>query len=97
MHESDHQCVTHKVYDDLDTSMFTPFIGCGKGTSTMNLARATTGASTTLGLVPTTTEDSVTSRVTTATVTRNSGVRATSICIHVMGLAFGINIIFAMF
>lgn len=39
----DQQCVTHKVYADLDVTTFTPFIGCGRGTSTMNLVRTSTG------------------------------------------------------
>ncbi|KAH7359147.1 hypothetical protein B0T11DRAFT_112638 [Plectosphaerella cucumerina] len=39
----DHQCVTHKIFADLDVTTFTPFIGCGKGTSTMNLVRTSTG------------------------------------------------------
>jgi hypothetical protein len=34
--------VTHKVYEDLDATAFTPLIGCGKGTSTMNLLRTST-------------------------------------------------------
>ncbi|KAK0623694.1 hypothetical protein B0T14DRAFT_565025 [Immersiella caudata] len=40
----DQQCVTHKVYKDLDVTTFTPLIGCGRGTSTMNLVRTSTGS-----------------------------------------------------
>ncbi|KAF6802541.1 hypothetical protein CMUS01_15321 [Colletotrichum musicola] len=42
----DRQCVTHKVFADLDVTTFTPFIGCGRGTSTMNLLRTSTGTGT---------------------------------------------------
>ncbi|KAJ2896126.1 hypothetical protein MKZ38_005850 [Zalerion maritima] len=40
----DLDCVTHKVYQDLDATTYTTFIGCGRGTSTMNLLRTSTSA-----------------------------------------------------
>lgn len=38
----DAECVTHRIYKDLDVTTWTPFLGCGRGTSTMNLLRAST-------------------------------------------------------
>jgi len=44
----DLNCVTHKIFADLDISSYTPLIGCGRGTSVMNLVVTPTGSSTTL-------------------------------------------------
>ncbi|UPK94203.1 hypothetical protein LCI18_005138 [Fusarium solani-melongenae] len=56
----DVECVTHRIYQDLDVTTWTPFLGCGRGTSTMNLLRTSThsgdqDATTTTGSLTTTT------------------------------------------
>ncbi|RTE84493.1 hypothetical protein BHE90_000844 [Fusarium euwallaceae] len=40
----DVECVTHRIYQDLDVTTWTPFLGCGRGTSTMNLLRTSTSS-----------------------------------------------------
>ena len=45
---SDVNCITHKIYENLDVTDFTPLVGCGRGTSSMALLRTATGSATTL-------------------------------------------------
>lgn len=69
---SDQQCVTHKVFADLDVTTFTPFIGCGRGTSTMLLVRTSTGTGSPVTGSPTPTEDEESLSSTTASSTADS-------------------------
>ncbi|KAH6682378.1 hypothetical protein F5X68DRAFT_243075 [Plectosphaerella plurivora] len=85
----DQQCVTHKIYADLDVTTFTPFIGCGKGTSTMNLVRTSTGTASPASV---TAEEESTSATATASQTDSSGHRLQCGVFYLVSLAAAMHL-----
>ncbi|KAF6791369.1 hypothetical protein CSOJ01_14387 [Colletotrichum sojae] len=87
----DRQCVTHKVFADLDVTTFTPFIGCGRGTSTMNLLRTSTGTGT--RGVTTPTKGDVSGSASATAESAGRGLRCGGVLIVVVGVVVAAQVL----